>query len=142
MKTSLKILSLWLNIMICIMLVFSSCKKEKDYRDQWVGEWDFTSIYYVTCIPPCTSYEYEYLFTGKIEFGHSDTTILISHAENETVELWVNPQGEIFYDFYGYHLGGNFIDKTEVSFEYRDGGSPSHSSGWRVAGTKKRGGKE
>ena len=114
----------------------ATCSVSINYRNQWIGEWDFTSIYYVICIPPCTSYEHEYHFTGKIEFGHSDTTILISHAENETVELRVNPLGEIYYDFYGYHLGGYFIDETEISFEYRDGGSSSHSSGWRITGRK------
>ena len=29
-----------------IAVLFTACKKDKDYRDKWVGDWDFTTIDY------------------------------------------------------------------------------------------------
>jgi hypothetical protein len=29
-----------------VAVLFTACKKDKDYRDKWVGNWDFTTIDY------------------------------------------------------------------------------------------------
>ena len=126
-----------------IAVLFTACKKdkEKDYRAQWVGDWDFTSVYSFQCDAPppwCDSYEIEYHYIGKIEFGGSDTTILVHHAEEKTVEIDVNFLGEIYvYDWWGsYRLGGNFIGETDVSFKYQTGHSPMFNAGWIITGKK------
>jgi len=120
-----------------------SCTITVDYRSQWVGDWDFTSIYYDKCIAPppwCDSYEVEYHHIGRIEFGKSDTALIVSHTDKQTLHLGVNAYGELYiYNLHGNgYLMGNFIGETEVSFKYIIAASQMYTIGWIVTGKKQR----
>ena len=112
-----------------------SCAVNVDYRNRWVGDWDFTSVYYVETHFPPGIYEKTYQYAGKIEFGNTDSTILVSHTEDQTCEMIVNNQGKLHY----YPpLEGSFIGTTDVSFQYKVGQSPMYTAGWRVTGKSKK----
>ena len=127
-------------IITTIVICSFSCEKPMDYRNEWIGVYDFTSIYYLKSVAPHLCKETEYHHIGKIVIGNSDTTILVRHTENKTVELVVNNHGELYsYYGYSYNLRGSFIAETEVQFEYPISHSPSYAEGWRITGIKMKG---
>jgi len=103
-------------------IFFTACHKDPDanidYRNKWIGAYDFTCISYVS---PLGGPYYEYppqYFIGTIKFGTTDSTILINYGssvDNPTV----NEQGEFYEKVVRGVLvtEGKFIGEREVEWK-------------------------
>ncbi|MDL2239874.1 hypothetical protein LJC69_05745 [Bacteroidales bacterium OttesenSCG-928-K22] len=121
MKTNKFILGATI-FMICFMF-FSACKQtEVDYREKWVGDWDF--------IIDCKWFEGEYsgrdtlFYLGKINCEYNDSILIIDYWANFTnIKVKVDELGKfsIISDVENYYGEGYFEGDNKVYF-LRSGG--------------------
>jgi len=90
----------WLAVAAICVVLFSTCKKDKeDYRDKWVGNWDLhihsESWILGTGVLSDTTYDY----LGKITFGNAPDQLNIKYGENCSIDFSVDEDGE-FLEFF------------------------------------------
>ena len=128
--------------MICIMLVFNSCKKEKeDYRVNYIGDWDFVveRIYYTGWFT-----EHDTVFySGIIFYGSYDTTLNITYYKNNTLlDVSIDKFGTLDNFFNRPTIRGQFEGNDKVHIEYSNLNPAGLGDTRIIDGAKKRGGKE
>lgn len=112
-------------LLISIFFTVSSCKEEeKDYRDGWIGDWDFiieTRIY----IPkPDTLVHPEYdtvFYSGKIGLAGIDSMINIKYLSNDSIFLKIDENGTLSKFPNGY-CRGRFEGYNKIYLYLRWGG--------------------
>ena len=133
----------WLAIVAICVTLFSTCKKDKeDYRDKWVGEWDFVVEKFWWVGGEETENDTLY-YSGKISLGDNDNDLYVEYIDNDTLNLIVNEDGElsVYDENYHYHAEGQFERKNKVHFKFHGGGLGGGST-YTVDGIKKEGGKK
>ena len=106
-----------------IALSFACCKKENsDFRDKYIGEWDFNvkivefntdSIGYYHC----DSLSY----VGTITCSDSDNDIVIKYSNENSITLFLDENGELS-NFPTYYCFGNFEGDNRIHIYLRWGG--------------------
>ena len=127
--------------MICITLVLSSCKKDKleaDYRDKWVGDWDFV-VERISYTGWFTEHDTVF-YSGIITIGNSDTTLNIRYYKNTLLEdILVDKFGKLDKLLYRPFIQGQFEGKENVYIEYKNHNSSNLGDTHIINGTKKKG---
>ncbi|MCL2722754.1 MAG: hypothetical protein FWD47_15600 [Treponema sp.] len=128
--------------LIVLAVLLTTCKKETDYRDKWVGDWDFVVerewwIMYTDEGKDTTYY------SGKISYGNSSGDLYIKHSETDTLLIDVDESGKLYFSDGGGHdyADGQFEGNNKMILFYHDGGL----GGWmafNISGIKKEGDKK
>ena len=124
-------------IIFTLIIVFSSCKKTKlfDYRNKYIGEYDFEIHRGSFNMNDTTSSNSTVYYDGEILNGEGDSTLNIIYRKNSTTELYVSKDGELYRDSY-YPTKGEFTDDGDVEFSFYSGGMGGGTT-TSVKGTKK-----
>jgi hypothetical protein len=135
--------------LVVLAICFSACKKDKeDFRDQWVGDWDFV-------IEKCTFNEKHEIvkrdmvyYSGKISYGEAGAgdnkyrSLYIQYIENYDALLYVGYSNGV-YEIYEYcGLGslcprGQFEGDDKVKFY-----DNNYTEFRNIEGIKKKGDKK
>ena len=116
----------------------NDCNEEpKDYRDKWVGNWDFVTKKLIFYQDVTVDYIY---YSGEI-YKVGDDELMIRYMENDTVWVRVNENGKLSNLRAGnsYDNRGEFIDTDSISIFLRWGGA-GHGKHHYINGGKKKGG--
>ena len=117
-----------------------------DYRDKYIGEWEFTKYWNVT--HPYNPNEGDQIWVGEITYGDANNTLFVPHAqvpENNQYEYCycyefeINSLGEINQDSYdadnfNYFFEG-YINNDSLYYSYSEG-SPFSSTSVTIYGYK------
>ena len=133
----------WLAVVAACVTLFSTCKKDKeDYRDKWVGTYDFIMIdYYKTQTPIETTIEIDTIyFIGTIEKHKTDKLKIVFKPDamepfpiEGIVYPTVDDSGVLSYPDYiaylleSYYFVGNFsgsISENTIIINYKGGTGP------------------
>ena len=147
--------TLFMAIIVVLIAFVSSCEKEKDYRDKWVGTYDF-KIRYQSAIPLIHySLDTTYFYLGSVIRSANDTKVIVDWG-NDTIrrlyngeiftqksELTVDLIGQLTCPEYNEYGGGNTyfgsstscISGDTISF-YIKNGSLGARIEWNVIGIK------
>ena len=119
-----------------ITVLFSACKK--DYRDKWVGNWNFEV--------KSTSWSMEmdakidsFYFSGKISLGDNFDQLYINFEENYSLLVTVDESGKISNGG-SYYTDGQ-LGKEKVYIKIITG-THGYRSEYAINGIKKRGGEK
>jgi hypothetical protein len=124
MKRFLKIFQ----IIAFIMTLAIGCKKKPfDYRNNFIGNYDFTVKQY-TWVMSTSYWDTIYDYHGKIIYGSGDNSVQIIFSENYSIEPTIYEDGTL--EHYG-----EFETKDKIKFDLHWGGLGG-SSGYIVTGTK------
>jgi len=121
-----------------ITIIFTACKKDKDYSNKWTGEWDFVVIdgyHHFNPDGPPSSGEDTVYYLGKISLGNADKELNIKYTGTSSIILNVNEYGELS-GFPTPYCHGKFEGVDKIHLYLRWGGL----GGWSyhaVDGTKK-----
>lgn len=122
-----------------------------DYRDKWVGDWDFKIItgdwtmddYYDSILGEYVEYPTRYdtsYYLGNISFGNTDTSLLIHFKEDVNKSVFVTRLGEIYVSStlkFNYSVDeGNFYGTDSVY--YKTGWHANPASHYEYVYGKKR----
>ena len=114
------------------LLLFTSCKKEKDFRDKYCGNWHF-EIKRSFFIMYSTYTDTVYYYMGNIWYETKDS-IIIQYRESSKMKFHIDETGEIDIKSY-YGVFGKFSGDSIVTFGYHTGGMGGGSN-VSVKGTK------
>ena len=117
------------------LLILVGCKKRPfDFRNKYLGEWDFTTEYGYFNMSDSTSFDTVYNYKGEVWYDEKGK-IIIEYREDNILEFEINKEGEITIDDY-YDTRGEFSDKNNVSF-YKQTGGLGGGTNQSVSGMKK-----
>jgi len=145
-STCLKILFLPLHVIFVVIIVLgSSCNK--DFRDKWVGDWDFVinRHWWSGVGENYTEGDTVYYYLGKISIESTDNKLIIDYIGNISLVMTVDELGRLLTikdHPLGYTGNGLFDGNNKIYIE-REGGY-GHGGGGKdiVNGIKKtKGGK-
>ena len=112
---------LWL-VFFCLLL--SGCKKNPfDYRTKFIGKFNF-SVHNTAWTLSGPTLDTTYSYSGEIQNGSENNTILITFSENVSIEATIYEDGTLdncICSHYGY-LKGEFESTKKIHFSYRSGG--------------------
>jgi len=131
-----------------LLFLFMGCKKTKDYREQWVGEWDFVIASHKFNVDSIYQDVRDTLYNiGNIGLGNGKNELIIKCLEDYYLMpimpiMQVDINGKLsFYKSGHYYAEGQFAGKDLVHIFYHNGGL----GGWldlTINGKKKGGGNE
>ena len=112
--------------LLCIMMIvlFSNCKKDKDYREDYIGNYHFNMKITTYNFPDSTKKDTTTHFNGEITLGNGPEYISIHYNENRTVSAVVlSNEGKLYLPAlsgHGIQLNGQFEnhDNVTVSIAY------------------------
>ncbi len=112
-----------LSILISVLILVFSCEKEnKDYRDNYTGNWDFTVELTEFNIDSIGHYSQDSVFySGKISIGSAENDIKIQYTESEYITLIIDKSGEIS-GFPTQYCSGEFENENKLHLYLRWGG--------------------
>ena|SRR3990172_13368808 len=121
-------------IIFCGLLIYG-CKKNSDYRNKFVGDYNFVihNSWYYGWPPNVTSGDTTYSYDGKIEISSDKNSVLISSSsfsmqatiyEDGTLEGYLNNNGR-----------GEFSSTKEMKYSWGNY-SPGGSSTYNITGEK------
>ena len=116
-----------LELILKIIFIFfvSNCEKEKlDYREKYVGNWEFNvtrNEYYIGTIGDGYNKTDTIIYFGKIEYGNSKNEIKATYTKDDVIIFNLNDAGVLSY-FVESYGGGKFENNNQISFYYRYGG--------------------
>jgi len=120
------------------MLILFSCgdKEPIDYRDKYLGQWDFeVEVYSFTAgNPPETTSETRY-HTGMINYGTVENEILLEYLHNTSITLMIMKNGQLA-NFPTHYCHGSFQGSDSLHLYLRWGGLNTFFS-HTINGTKK-----
>jgi hypothetical protein len=117
-----------------LSLLLSGCVHDDiDWRDTYVGEWQFNSIVYLNnwnYIGEHTVDTIEYI--GSVVKGSADSSVFIHYAPISIRDFFLNQFGELYnpklgssYNYYRIDYG-SFSDQDNVTFTLKSGGIGSN----------------
>ncbi len=99
-----------------------SCKKEPfDFRNKYLGYYDFTVEVSSHDIPTGAPYSYTEPYVGEVTYGSRGNTVNIRYLIDNTIEPTMDKSGVLTFTE-GFE--GEFESKKKVRFTYNDGGNP------------------
>jgi hypothetical protein len=109
---------LFLLLLLSIIVLLDACgeKEPTDYRDKFLGQWDFeVAIYSFTAGDPPESNSETRDYAGFISYGEALDEILIQYLPNSSLTLVVTKDGQLdnFPTFYC-HGGFSGIDSLQL----------------------------
>ena len=112
-----------LSILLIVLLGISSinCKKNKDYRDDYTGNYDFTIIYSVFNYSDSTLWDSTSYYSGHISKNTGPNSITICYLPMDCLGAILSEEGHLFKipnSGLGYAFGGEFKNKDHVEFTY------------------------
>jgi len=136
----------WLAIAAMCITLFSTCKKDKeDYRDKWVGDWDFVVKYYLWDTVEgdlvCSDTIY---YSGKINYENSQKQLYIQYMSTYSILVDVDESGKISKDDHPYwrdYTRGQFEGNDKIYIENGTKTLGSHTE-YIVNGIKQKGSKK
>lgn len=128
-------------VLIFCILTLNGCKKERDYRDKFLGNYNFTihrADWKLTSPTTDTTIYTTYTYRGKVELGSKENTVLITFSEDTVMPFYsydptVYEEGS-FQSSYWDH--GEFKSTTEVEFSLENPGGKGYSNHFDVTGEK------
>ena len=116
----------------------NDCNEEpKDYRDKWVGDWDFVTV--ITSIPPQQNITRDTIcYSGKIYKVEADNELMIKYMETNSIKARVDEGGKLS-DLHtsGSFNEGKFMDTNLIYISLWYGGA-HYGRGYFIKGVKKR----
>jgi len=104
-------------------LLLNSCEKGPfNYRNKYLGEWDF--IVKTTEInTDSIGYYHEDSFTysGEIKYGESNNEIIIEYLDNRSITLSIDEDG-VLSEFPTKYCGGKFDGEEKINLYLKWGG--------------------
>jgi len=107
-------------IILIFILLFYGCEKHPfDYRNKFIGDYNF-SVHKIVWITTGEVTETNYKCSGDISYGSGDDFVKINFLDNTDVIAQLFEDGSLIY----YHIKGEFESTKNVCFiiEYRSGG--------------------
>jgi hypothetical protein len=111
-------------IMLTLFLtIIFSCKKEDtDYRDTYIGTWDFIVDRTELNTDSIGYYYHDSVnYEGEIVYGELDNEILIKYTTENSITLTIEENGELS-DFPTHYCGGEFLSRDSLHLYLRWGG--------------------
>lgn len=81
-------------ILTVITQFLFSCSKEKDYRDKYIGNWNF-EVRRIEFSGDSILFNDTINYMGNITYGSSDNDIAIQYTEEDVVTLTVDEEGNL-----------------------------------------------
>ncbi|MCK9291302.1 MAG: hypothetical protein WCR58_03035 [Bacteroidales bacterium] len=115
-------LSIFIILFSVVMLMLGCGKEQKDYRNSYIGNWDFTVELTEFNIDSIGYYSQDsVLYSGKIRIGSIENEINIQYAESDSITLIINKSGKIS-GFPTQYCSGEFEGKLKLHLYLRWGG--------------------
>ncbi len=120
-------------ILIFYCILIYGCKKETDYRDKFLGNYNFiVHIQGGSGLPPnYTITDTTYNYNGKVELGAKDNTVLIYFSEKSPsyyfLERIIYEDGTFYY--------GEFESTTKIKFHIWNH-APGYNYNYDITGEK------
>jgi len=128
-----------------IAVLFTACKKDKDYRDKWIGDWDFVVEYYFWSTMEgyllCSD---TIFYLGKINHENGQEQLYIQYTPTHSILVDVDESGKISKDDHPYwrdYTRGQFEGNDKVYIENGTKTLGSHTE-YIINGVKKKGNKK
>ncbi len=126
---------LWGNWLFTFMLLmFSSCEHEEmDWRDTYIGKWEFTSVVYSNNWNYMGEHSIDtVIYSGSIIKGSADSSVFVHFAPSSINDFYLNPIGELYTPrlvteyHYNRIVYGSFSSANNVTFTLQSGGQGSN----------------
>jgi hypothetical protein len=114
----------FLLICFCCIAQFGCEKHPFDYRNKYLGNYNFTVHETEWTYSLGTTLDTTYAYIGEVSYGSDENTVSISYTENYSATTVVNEDGSLkCYSGTG-SIGfcGEFESKSTVAFDYSYGG--------------------
>ncbi|MCX6267102.1 MAG: hypothetical protein NTW16_07055 [Bacteroidetes bacterium] len=108
-----------INILILFIVISSvSCKKNKDYRDTYTGNYHFTVNEHIVNLQDSTTFDTIYYYSGQITNGEEPEQIIISYGPNKWLNFVLSESGKFHLNStaLGWGAYGTFNGTDKVSF--------------------------
>ena len=120
------------------LIIIAGCEKKPfDYRNKYIGDWEFNVERTEFNIDSVGHYKHDSLtYLGEITYGGSGDEIIINYTYNNSIALTIDKEG-VLSDFPTHYCSGKFDgdDKIHIFLRWGGlGGGISH----RIDGEKKR----
>lgn len=124
-------------ILILIFLVGVGCKKDEiDYRDAYIGVWNFKVGRTDVNTDSIGSYYHDSLsFEGEIVYGELNNEISIKYTSNNSITLTIGENGELS-NFPTHYCSGKFL-ATDILNLYLKWGGLGGGTTHQIEGLKK-----
>jgi len=124
-----------------VAVLFTACEKdkEKDYRAQWVGEWDFEVHSSYWELDAGIIWDTVYYSLGEISLESVDK-LNIKITETQSIIFTVNEGGKLFESSFDCSRNGKFMGRDTIYINSHCGGNGGGTSS-RIDGIKKEGGR-
>jgi hypothetical protein len=110
-------------ILIFIFIIVFSCKKEDtNYRDAYLGTWEFIVNRTEFNTDSIGYYYHDSInYVGEIVYGELDNEILIKYTTENSITLNIGEDGELS-DFPTHYCSGDFLSSDSLHLYLRWGG--------------------
>lgn len=109
-------------ILLLIVISFACCKKDRDFRDKYIGEWKFNVEITEFNTDNIGYYYHDSLtYTSTITYGDSDNDIKIKYTNDNSITLSLNEDCELS-NFPTHYCSGNFKGDNKIHLYLRWGG--------------------
>ena len=103
-------------------LIFFSCCKKEDFRDNYIGNWDFVVDASKLNIDSVGQYERDTIYyTGRIEKGCADDELNIQYTKDNSIILKIDESGTLS-GFPSQYSSGKFEGESNIHLYLRWGG--------------------
>ncbi len=122
-------------ILSVIIVLIGACKKQPgDYRNPYLGNYDFT-VQYSSFNMADSSYSTGTLYYyGEVKYGSTDNEISIHYLENSYINPVLNNDGTFSQNAY-YPINGAFESTNKFTFGFYSGGHGGGTS-YNVVGER------
>jgi hypothetical protein len=115
--------STWIFLSVLVLtLNCLGCSSKKDYREKYIGNWEFTvntNKHFAPGMGSDTSYSRVY--QGFIKYGNSDRELLIKYSGSESAVVEVKSDGELINNClssFGYSCSGEFDGENKFYYQW------------------------
>lgn len=118
-------------------MIFSSCEKKLfDYRNDYIGRWEFTSTLKEHNTDSIGySFHVVIIYTGEIKYGEGDNDLRIQYTPDHNITVGVDKGGTLT-QLPNHHCKGEFIGRDNLDLFLRWGGLGAYGT-HTIKGIKK-----
>jgi hypothetical protein len=109
--------------LLIVSIIVFSCEKELfDYRNKFLGEWEFKVERTEFNTDSVGYYHHDSLtYLGKIKYGNGDDDLLIQYSSDNSIILKIDKDDKLS-DFPTHYCSGEFDGKNKLHLYLRWGG--------------------
>jgi len=109
-------------LLVFIAIIFSCNKKPFDYRNKYIGEWNFKVERTEVNTDSIGYYYHDTIsYFGKIKYGEQEDELLFEYTADNSITLKIDKEDELS-KFPTHYCGGTFYGSEKVHLYLRWGG--------------------